>query len=83
MDLLFDHTKWNFLDEKHIVSNKDAIPPKGRANPLTGYVDFIPVTVDFRDSYNVFAVISGNPSKPRPIQYQINLENGNAETFRR
>jgi hypothetical protein len=26
MDLLFDHTKWNFLDEKHII-NKDAIPP--------------------------------------------------------
>jgi hypothetical protein len=80
MDLLFDHTKWNFLDEKHIC-NKDAIPEKGRADPLTGYVDFIPVTGDFRESYNIFAVISGNPLKPRPIQYRIDLENGNAETF--
>jgi hypothetical protein len=35
MDLLFDHTQYNFLDEKHIVS-KDALPMKGRAEPLTG-----------------------------------------------
>jgi hypothetical protein len=82
MDLLFDHTKWNFLDEKHIV-NKDALSTKGRANPLTGYIDFIPVTGDFRDSYNIFAVISGNPAKPRPVQYRIDKENGTAETFLR
>jgi hypothetical protein len=63
MDLLTDHTQWCFLDVKHIV-NKDAILPKGRADPLTGYVDYIPVTGDFRDSYNIFAIISGNPRKP-------------------
>jgi hypothetical protein len=80
MDLLCDHTQWCFLDEKHIV-NKDAIPPKGRADPLTGYVDYIPVTGDFRDSYNIFAIISGNPRKPRPVQYRIDQENGTAETF--
>jgi hypothetical protein len=80
MDLLFDHTKWNFLDEKHIV-NKDALPTKGRANPLTGYIDFIPVTGDFRDSYNIFAIISGNPAKPRPVAYRIDKENGTVETF--
>jgi hypothetical protein len=80
MDFLFDHTKWSFLDEKHIV-NKDAIPPKGRANPLTGYVNFILVTGEFRESYNIFAIISGNPVKPRPVQYQIDQENGTAETF--
>jgi hypothetical protein len=71
---------WNFLDEKHIV-NKDAIPAKGRADPLTGYVDFIPVTGDFREAYNIFAVISGDPLKPRPIQYRISKENGSAATY--
>jgi hypothetical protein len=80
MDLLWDHTKWNFLDEKHIV-NHDALPKRGRADPLTGYIDFIPVTGDFRQSYNIFAIISGNPTKPRPIQYRIDQENGSAATF--
>jgi hypothetical protein len=80
MDLLFDHTKWNFLDEKHII-NKDAIPSKGRADPLTGYIDYIPVTGGFHESYNIFAVIKGNPAKCRPVEYQIDKENGLAETF--
>jgi hypothetical protein len=35
MDLLSDHTHWCFLDKKHIV-NKDAILPKGRADPRWG-----------------------------------------------
>jgi hypothetical protein len=64
----------------HIV-NKDVIPPKGRADPLTGYVDYIPVTGNFRESYNIFAIISGNPRKPHPVQYRIDKENGTAETF--
>jgi hypothetical protein len=80
MDLLFHHTKWNFLDEKHIV-NKDALSTKGRVNPLTGYIDFIPVTGDFCKSYNIFAIISGNPAKLHPVQYRIDKENGMAETF--
>jgi hypothetical protein len=80
MDILFDHTKWNFLDEKHIV-NKDAIPSKGRANPLTGYVNYILVTGNFHESYNMFAVISGNPAKRHPGKYRIDKENGLAETF--
>jgi hypothetical protein len=67
MDLLWDHTQWCFLDEKHIV-NKDDIPPKGRANPLMGYVDYILVTGGFREAYNIFAIISGNPAKHRPVQ---------------
>jgi hypothetical protein len=80
MEILWDHTMWNFLDEKHIV-NHDALPKKGRADPLTGYIDFIPVTGDFRQSYNIFAVISGNPTKPRPIEYRIDQENGSSSTF--
>jgi hypothetical protein len=82
VDLLFDHTKWNFLNEKHI-GNKDALPTKGKADPLTGYIYFIPpVTRNFRESNNIFAIISGNPAKPAYlVQYKIDKENGMAETF--
>jgi hypothetical protein len=73
MDMLWDHTMWNFLDEKHIV-NHNALPKKGRADPLTGYIDFIPVTGNFRQSYNIFPIISGNPTKPRPVEYRIDQE---------
>jgi hypothetical protein len=46
---LFDHTaKCNFLDKKHII-NKDALPTKGRSNPLTRYINFILVTGDFQE----------------------------------
>jgi hypothetical protein len=46
------------------IVNKHAILQKGRVNPLTGYIDFIPVTGGFHKSYNMFVVISGNPAKP-------------------
>jgi hypothetical protein len=66
---------------KHAI-NKDALPPtKGRANPLTGYINFIPVTGDLWESYNILAIISGNPTKPHPVQYRIVKENGMVETF--
>ncbi len=80
MGLLCDHTMWNFLDKKHIV-NHNALPKKGRADPLTGYIDYIPVTGDFREAYNIFAVISANPAKARPVEYRIDKENGSAATF--
>jgi hypothetical protein len=68
MEVLWDHTMWNFLDEKHIM-NHDALLKKGRADPLTGYINFIPVTGNFWQSYNIFAVISGNPTMPCPIEH--------------
>ena len=46
MDMFPDHSKCNFLDEKHIV-NGNALPKKVRTDPLTGYVDAIPVSWDF------------------------------------
>jgi hypothetical protein len=46
-DVLIDHTKWNFLNEKHTIK-KDALPRKERANPLTGYINFTPVIGDFQ-----------------------------------
>ena len=38
INLLSDHSKWKFFDEKH-VANKDTLEGKVRANPLTGQVD--------------------------------------------
>jgi hypothetical protein len=52
----------NFLDGKHIV-NGDTLLKMVCADPLTGYVDAIPVSGDFRDAHNVFAVVSGSPTK--------------------
>ena len=36
---------------------------------------------DFRDSYNLFAIISCNENKLRPIAYSIGRDNGNAASF--
>jgi hypothetical protein len=46
MDMFPDHSKWNFLDKKHMV-NKDCLPKTIRAGPLTGYVDTIEVSGTF------------------------------------
>jgi transposase len=78
--LMFDHSKFHFIDEKHLV-NKDSVPKKLRACPLTGRMDFIPVSGDFREAYNLIACISGNPLKTKPCVYTIGKENGTAECF--
>jgi hypothetical protein len=48
---------------------------------LTGRVPAIPVSGDFREAYNLFAIILINPDKPYPINYMIGRENGNAASF--
>jgi hypothetical protein len=78
--LFQDHSRWNFLNEKHLV-NKDTLPDRVRACPLTGRVPAIPVSGDFREAYNLFAIILANPDKPYPIDYMIGRENGNATSF--
>lgn len=75
-----DRSKFNFLDEKHIV-NKDVLPNKVRQDPLTGKTPFIAVSGDFREAYNVFACITLNPMKAHPVFYHITLNNGNAVSF--
>ena len=62
VDHLSDHTKWCFFDEKHL-SNKDVLPDKLRANPLTGMVDAIPVAGNFWESYDMITGISVNVFK--------------------
>jgi hypothetical protein len=60
---LEDDTRWVFFDEKHLV-NKDTLPGKVRANPVTGHVDCIGVSGDFKEAYNLIAAISCNMKKP-------------------
>jgi len=80
MALLPDKTKFHFLDEKHLV-NKDVLPNKTRADPLTGYMDAILVSGDFREAYNLLAIISANPRKQKPVHYVIGKDNGNSTSF--
>jgi transposase len=80
VSLFEDYSPWNFLDEKHAV-NKDTLPNRVRVCPLTGRVPAIPVRGDFREAYNLFAIISTNPHKPYPVDYMIGRENGNAASF--
>jgi transposase len=48
---------------------------------LTGRVPAIPVSRDFREAYNLFAIIATNPDELYPIDYMIGRENGNAASF--
>ena len=75
-----DHTIFNWIDEKHIV-NKDTLPKRVRADPITGRVDCIPVSGDFREAYNLIGCISANPNKPCPVYHTIGKNNGTAEAF--
>jgi transposase len=78
--LLSDHSRYCFLDEKHLV-NSDTVPKKQRRCPITGRTDFISVSGDFRKTYNMIACISANPLKQTHCVYTIGEENGTAESF--
>jgi hypothetical protein len=80
VSLFQDHSSWNFLDEKHLV-NKDVLPNRVRACPLTGRVPVIPVSGDFREAYYLSAIILTNLDKPYPTDYMIRREDGNAASF--
>jgi hypothetical protein len=80
VSLFQDHSPWKFLDEKHLV-NKETFPDRVRACPLTGRVPAIPVSGDFREAYNLIAIILTNPDRPYPIDYMIGRENGNSTAF--
>jgi hypothetical protein len=70
-----DHSRWSFV-------NKDKLLNCVRACPLTDRVPAIPVRGDFREAYNLFAILLTNPpDKPYPVDYKIRGENGNAASF--
>jgi transposase len=78
--LLFDHSMFCFIDEKHLV-NSESVPKKLRSCPISGRMDYIAVSGDFRETYNLIACISGNPLKTMPLVYTIGKENGTAAAF--
>ena len=80
--LMFNHSCFCFIDERHLV-NLDSVLKKLLCCPLSGWMDFIAVSGDFREAYNLIACspISGNPLKERPLLYTIGKENGTAAAF--
>jgi hypothetical protein len=58
--LLTDKSRFCFIGKKHLV-NSDTVPNKLRCCPISGRIDFIMVSSDFRDTYNMIACISSNP----------------------
>jgi hypothetical protein len=44
-------------------------------------MEYIAVSGDFRETYNLIACISGNPLKEKPVVYTIGKENGTATAF--
>jgi transposase len=78
--ILTDKSRFCFVDEKHLV-NKDTVPKKLRRCPVSGRMDCIPVSGDFRDTYNLICCISANPNKTRHTVYTIGQQNGTAEAF--
>ena len=80
LEQLPNRTKFHWLDEKHLV-NKDVEATKVRVDPLTGYIPCIMVNGDFRDAYNLVAIISACPTKEKPVAYSIGRENGTAASF--
>ena len=78
--LLTDKSRFCFIDEKHLV-NSDTVPKKLRRCPVSGRMDFIPVSGDFRDTYNMIACISSNPRKLAHTVYSIGEHNGTAAAF--
>lgn len=80
IEQLFDHSKFHFCDEKHLV-NKDVYTKKARADPLTGYMECIYVSGDFRKTYNLMAITSANPRKAQGMAYSLGVENGDSAAF--
>ena len=54
---------------------------KDRKDPLMGKLPCIHVSGDFRESYNIMAIISPNPLKAHPMDYTIGKENDTSEAF--
>ena len=80
LSVVDDHTRFNFIDEKHLV-NSDCSEVKQRVDPLTGILEGIPVSGDFRDTRTIMACISVNPRKSEHIFYTCSSDTNNADSF--
>ena len=54
---------------------------KQRVDPLTGILEGIPVSGDFRDTRTIMACISVNHRKENHIYYNCNSDTNNADSF--
>jgi hypothetical protein len=54
--LLTNKSRFCFVDEKHLV-NSDTVLKQLRCCPISGRIDFIAVSGDFGDTYNMIACI--------------------------
>jgi hypothetical protein len=59
----------------------DVYAKKVLKDPLTGKIPCIHVSGDFRESYNIMAIILPNPHKAHLMDYTIGKENGTSEAF--
>ncbi len=63
------HTKYHFIDEKHVV-NKDVYNDRVRADPLTGRVQCIFLNGNFRQAFNLIGIIRCSGDEP-PMHFSI------------
>ena len=75
-----NNLRFNFIDEKHIT-NHNGIDLKVRRNPLTGKIDGIPVSGNFREACSLVACISVNPRKQQHTYYTMTKETVDASYF--
>ena len=80
VNVVRDHTLFNFLDEKHFM-NHNSQTLKARVDPITGILPSIPVDGDFCEAHNLMACISVNHRKSNHIFYTFNKEKGTASYF--
>ena len=80
LDLISDHSKFNFLDEKHIW-NHNGQKLRVRRNPITGQIPSVKVSGNFRDSQSIIACITTNKTKPQKLFFTIGKQNNDSDTF--
>ena len=61
--------------------NKSSYAAKVRADPMTGLVDCIPVSGDFRSSHNLIGAITIDKKSILPMVYHISKSNNTAKQF--
>ena len=81
VEALCDHTRYNFIDEKHL-NNDEIYSKKIRANPINGCKVGIPVSGNFRErDVNLIAAITANQNKEEPCAFMIGKQSGTSEVF--
>ena len=80
LNVVNDHTRFNFLNEKHIV-NHNGVELMGRADPLTGMIEGVQVDSNFRDTMTIMACVSVNYRKAHHVAYTIGRQNNSAISY--